>query len=121
MEASAEALVLAPEVVGSRSAPAPEEEEEAVASDGVVQAVALEAYSVEAWEEAKGVVVAMAAVMVPVVALAVATEEVLVVAPEAWEEATAAGSAVTFNNVVSSPSRGKQREEFRRQKYISCE
>lgn len=75
-------------------------EVEAVVSVGVVQvAAALQA----AWAVSEGVkaqVVAPAAVMVPVLALEVASEEVLVVAPDS--------AAASYSNVGSSPSNGKK-------------
>lgn len=64
----------------------------------------MEAVWVEVWEEAK-------AEMVPVVALQVAWEEVLVVG------LTVASS----NNRVSRPFYFKQREQYPRQNRISCE
>lgn len=77
----------------------------AVVSVRVVQvAAALKAACAEVSEEVKVQVVAPAAVMAPVLALEVASEEVLVVAPEAWEEVTVASNS----NVGSFPSNGKK-------------
>lgn len=57
--------------------------------------------------DVKAEVVAPAAVMAQLTALGVALEEVLVVAPEACQEATAVGSN---SNLVSRPFYCKQRE-----------
>lgn len=82
-------------------------------------AAALEADLAEDWEEAKREMVAPGAVMAPVeseVELEVESEGVFLVAPEAWEEATAVGRAMASNkHLVSSLSYGKQREEYSRQ------
>lgn len=78
---------------------------EAVVLVWVVQvAAALEEAWAEVLEEAQAEVMAPAAVMAPVVALEVASVEVLVLAPETWEEATVPDSAVASNRSrVSSP------------------
>lgn len=52
----------------------------------------------EAWEEAAGEVVALAAAMAPVMGLEVAPEDQLAGDTEAWEDPTAAGTAVANNN-----------------------
>lgn len=70
-------------------------EVEAVVSVGVVQVAAAEVS-----EGVKAQVVAPAAVMVPVLALEVASEEVLVVGPDS--------AAASYSNVGSSPSNGKK-------------
>lgn len=92
----------------------------------VVQVTILDAAWVEVSEEAKAEMVARAAVMAPaavaraeVMAPALALEANSVVAPDPWEEATAAVSTGASN--VSSPSPGKQRKESRKRNCIACE
>lgn len=104
VEASAEEEDRVLEVVDYMAPSVVQVEVVAVVSVGVVQvAAALKAACAEVSEEVKVQVVAPAAVMAPVLALEVASE-VLVVAPEAWEEVT----AVSNSNVGSFPSNGKK-------------
>lgn len=85
-------------------------------------AAALVAAWAEVREDAKEEVVAPVAIMAQLLALGVALEEVLVLAPEACLEGTAVGMAATSNNnLVSRPFYFKQREEYRRQNCTSCE
>lgn len=64
---------------------------------------------------------ALAAIMVPIVGLAVSPEDNMVGVSEALEDPMAADTAVrsSNNNLVSSPSRGRQRGHNGRHNFIS--
>lgn len=101
VEASAEEEDRVLEVVDYMAPVVVRVEVEAVVSGRVVQvAAALIAACAEVSEGVKAQVVAPAAVMVPVLALEVASEEVLVVAPDS--------TALSYSNVGSSLSHGKK-------------
>lgn len=117
-----ETVLLALEVVGIPEASVALVQVEAAVLDQTVQvAAAMEVAWAEVLEQAQEELVT-AAIMDPVGALAELAQQVLAVAPEAWEEATAVGTAVSSNNnKVSSQSHGKLHEEFCRQNCAPCE
>lgn len=110
VEALEEAVVPAVEVKGFPAASVAVVEADAAPLDRVVQvAAALEA----AWAEAKEEVVSPPALTAP---------EMVMVAPEASDQATAVGQTAASNDyLVSSRSNGKICEEHGRQNCISCE